>query len=103
MTRNYSNKIQIQKIIIYNFSQTVISNWFGNQTIIRRKQKSDFPRSRLVSFNKYHAKNNQKIYLHFAMHVILRFSTKQRFVSSTGNMEILISHMHSIVCAYIYF
>ena len=24
----------------------------------------------------------------------------QRFVSSTGNMEVLLSHIHSIVCAY---
>ena len=27
----------------------------------------------------------------------------QRFVSSTGNIEILLSHIHSIVCANIYF
>ena len=27
----------------------------------------------------------------------------QRFVSSTGNMEVLLSHTHSIVCALAYF
>ena len=30
-----------------------------------------------------------------------RFTSNQRFVSSTGNMEVLLSHTHSIVCAYI--
>ena len=28
---------------------------------------------------------------------------KQRFVSSAGNMEVLLSHAHSIVCALAYF
>ena len=29
-----------------------------------------------------------------------RDSASQRFVSSTGNVEVLLSHIHSIVCAY---
>jgi hypothetical protein len=31
-----------------------------------------------------------------------RRTKRQRFVSSTGNIEILLSHIHSIVCAYTY-
>ena len=33
----------------------------------------------------------------------LRLQIEQRFVSSTWNMEVLLSHIHSIVCAYTYF
>ena len=31
------------------------------------------------------------------------YSHTQRFVSSTGNMEVLVSHTHSIVCVLAYF
>ena len=39
------------------------------------------------------------IYVMYLFSMIYGFHCYQRFVSSTGNMEVLLSHTHSIVCA----